>query len=507
MNFRFINFGRSWQWLTLALLLLGRGVQSAPVRVTTWNLQPSAIAGTNGFSTQYQQNLIQEAADTLRKLNPDVILLQQVMDLQSCEELAGALKPETYNVTICSSFRNARNGGLNCGQVAILSKVKPYVIWSDAWQTSAQNPAAPGGVAFAAFRLDGTNVGFFSVQLGDGSAPDFDRDSAAPRQHAREESARQIVQLINSLRNWPTNRLQSLVVAGDFDTTTDDVRFVREKTISRLEQFGFQDAFADLPLEKRVTLPANGTHPDATMDYLFTRDAGVVLNPQTSQAALTEHWPITSDLDLNAAKKPPVTSPAIAAASTIVSIAHVRTNDPASASTPAPRPKATAASAKAADSNWWEWGTMAGAFTLLLLLGGFVLFRVRSKRNQSVSLTTTELVIAPRAVSDPARAHFVAEMSRWLKTRFVRRLVSDRAQLLEAQHAAALKVLAMEERLAKLEHQINERNREYEQRIDALLNELSDAQEENRELIHAKIALLKVEMEKKARQEALRSGR
>src|SRR5260370_75340 len=96
------------------LLLLACEVQAAPVRVTSWNLQPSVIAGTNGWSAQYQKNLIQDAAETLKKLNPDVILLQQVADWESCNELAKALKPETYNVVVCSSVRDARVQFFEC---------------------------------------------------------------------------------------------------------------------------------------------------------------------------------------------------------------------------------------------------------------------------------------------------------------------------------------------------------------------------------------------------------
>jgi hypothetical protein len=54
----------------------------------------------------------------------------------------------------------------------------------------------------------------------------------------------------------------------------------------------------------------------------------------------------------------------------------------------------------------------------------------------------------------------------------------------------------VDQRLAKIEHQIQQINGEYEQRIDDLLRELIAAKEENRELIRAKIALVKVEMEK-----------
>ena len=94
------------------------------------------------------------------------------------------------------------------------------------------------------------------------------------------------------------------------------------------------------------------------------------------------------------------------------------------------------------------------------------------------------------------RAGVIANLSLWFKQKLVQRLVSDRAQLLATQQAAALKVLAVDQRLTRIEQHIQRRTREYEQRIDDLQKELLAATEENRELIGAKIVLLKAEMEK-----------
>jgi hypothetical protein len=99
-------------------------------------------------------------------------------------------------------------------------------------------------------------------------------------------------------------------------------------------------------------------------------------------------------------------------------------------------------------------------------------------------------------VSARLPAGVVASLVRWLQLKVVQRLVSDRAQLLATQQAAALQMAAVDERLAKIERQVRQINLEYEQRIDALLMELATAKEENRELIRAKIELVKSEMNK-----------
>jgi hypothetical protein len=93
------------------------------------------------------------------------------------------------------------------------------------------------------------------------------------------------------------------------------------------------------------------------------------------------------------------------------------------------------------------------------------------------------------------RKGLIPHLSQWLKHKLVRKLIADRAQLLETQQAAAQKVLAVEERLSRIEQQIQRQNDTYQARIEALTRELLTTKEENRELIRARIAQVKSEME------------
>jgi hypothetical protein len=111
----------------------------------------------------------------------------------------------------------------------------------------------------------------------------------------------------------------------------------------------------------------------------------------------------------------------------------------------------------------------------------------------------------PFSEAEALRAGLLAHASRWLKERFVQKLISQRATLLETQQAAAVKALNVDQRLSRLETQIQQRNQVYEQRIVELTKELATAKEENRELIRAKISLLRAEMERE-REKILRSA-
>jgi hypothetical protein len=98
-------------------------------------------------------------------------------------------------------------------------------------------------------------------------------------------------------------------------------------------------------------------------------------------------------------------------------------------------------------------------------------------------------------VGPPERTWLLLQMGRWLKERFVHKLLVDRKALLESQQAATLKVLEVDARLSRLESQMKEQHRAYQQRIEELNRQLLAAKDENRELIRAQIRKVKAEME------------
>ena len=99
-------------------------------------------------------------------------------------------------------------------------------------------------------------------------------------------------------------------------------------------------------------------------------------------------------------------------------------------------------------------------------------------------------------IRDPAlRQGLIKELSGWLKQKFVRKLVTDRSHLIEAQQIATRMANTLDDRLARIEAQIRQQNQTYVSRIEELNKELAAAREENRELIRERIAQVKAEME------------
>ena len=87
------------------------------------------------------------------------------------------------------------------------------------------------------------------------------------------------------------------------------------------------------------------------------------------------------------------------------------------------------------------------------------------------------------------------QFSHWLRRRFVRRLITDRTQLLDSQQAAADEMAELERRLDELHAPLQDRLRTYELRVAELEKSLAQKDSQSRDLIQAKIRLTRQHLE------------
>lgn len=494
--------------------MLAASVCSAQsARVSSWNLRP---AGTNELR-------VTEAAEELKKVEPDVILLQNVPDWKTCDQLVQALKPAKYNVLICSAFRDASHA-LTHNQVAILSKYRGYSSWSEASKTGDQRTS---GFAFAALRIANQPLGFYSVEA-----------SAAA---ALDPLARQLGAHAKSVLGWQANQVDALLAGVTFTGADGDSTPTHKTFVATLGEAGFGEGSAQ-------------TTDVAARDFLFSEPPGFSGPPNVLSNSAFQQACLTYDLQLDPVKlaaakaafvRPVAKAPVVHAESDQPAQAHPATvSAPAPVTTPtvalvpisrAPDTKLIAITAVASvallGAIWFmlrlairrpvpqeqkllEDGG-ASSYTIIVgtksATGGLsadLASSLPSKpkvhiESPKATHTQTE-ILRQRALAaerkaeeaqEALRSGVVANFSFWMKQKFVRKLIADRSQMLETQQAATMKVLRVEERLTKIEAQINLQNLGYQQRIDDLTRDLIAAKEENRELIRAQIRQVKAEME------------
>jgi hypothetical protein len=161
-----------------------------------------------------------------------------------------------------------------------------------------------------------------------------------------------------------------------------------------------------------------------------------------------------------------------------------------------------------ANNRWLIIGlSVAGAMLFALL--GWMAFRKRPET------TLLPAVAAPKILTDSpqgssewqqralaaeekvAQAHDAIRsgVMDQLKEKAVRSLVTQRSEMLNAQQAAAVEMAELERRLNELQTPLQDRLRAYESRIADLEKALAAKGEENRELIRAKIELMRKQLE------------
>jgi endonuclease/exonuclease/phosphatase family metal-dependent hydrolase len=280
----------------LGLLISGYS-DAQTVRCTTWNLEWFPNGSPKEAPPAQQEERIKEAADVLRPIDPDIILLQEVRDYDVCARLGEAIAPGVYHVAICSAFKEPFQRGLGKQQVAILSKYQAQAAWAEPWK-SMNGIDPPRGFAFAWFKIGNENIGVYSVHLKSNLITHGDREAETTKNiQKREVAVTQLIVHVRDMIETTMLAIKGIVIGGDFNTNHDQEMFAAEKTLDSLIGAGYQNGFEELPLSQRVTHPGSHGFPDATFDYLFTRDLKAS-QPIVSQTTASDHWPVTRNLHL-----------------------------------------------------------------------------------------------------------------------------------------------------------------------------------------------------------------
>jgi endonuclease/exonuclease/phosphatase family metal-dependent hydrolase len=268
---------------------------AANVRLTTWNLDWFPNGKPKEAPPAEQERRIQGAADVLRSLDPDIILLQEIRDYDTCVRLAEAIKPHTYQVAICSAFKEPFQPGLGKQQVAILAKETAQAAWAERWK-SMEGVDPPRGFAFAWFKIKGADVGVYSVHLKSNLVMHGDKAAeTAKNVRKREVAAHQILSHLRTVIAKAIPNIRSEVVAGDFNT--NPAEFPADDTLKTLEEAGFLNCMDNASAAQRITHPGGHGYPDTTFDYVLAQHAAIG-PPNIVPSKVSDHYPVTCDVNI-----------------------------------------------------------------------------------------------------------------------------------------------------------------------------------------------------------------
>jgi endonuclease/exonuclease/phosphatase family metal-dependent hydrolase len=271
---------------------LGNSTEPARIRITTWNLEWFPNGSAHDATPEVQAQRIAAAANVLRPIDPDIILLQEVRDYEACARLGEAIAPGMYHVAICSAFKEPFQSGLGKQQVAILSKYQAQAAWAEPWK-SMNGVDPPRGFVFAWFKIGNDEIGVYSVHLKSNLIIHGDKEAETAKNiQKREVAITQLLAHVSDVIGSTMPSIKSVVIGGDFNTNHDQEMFAAERTLDSLADAGYRNGFEGLPLSERVTY--SGTHgfPDATFDFIFAKGL-TAPQPTVAHANASDHWPVT----------------------------------------------------------------------------------------------------------------------------------------------------------------------------------------------------------------------
>jgi endonuclease/exonuclease/phosphatase (EEP) superfamily protein YafD len=239
---------------------------NSPTTITAafWNIQ--WFPGRRPNASRAEENRqIRAVHRDFAQIIADVIGLEEIRDL---EHVALAIQPLSgFKVDVCSNFP-AREGQQEAQQIAIASRLRPISAWAEAWKPGGVI-VPPRGFAFASYQVSPTQVLLvYALHL------KSNRGEIHEDMRIREESMSQLISHMRAMKDaYGKMGALTWIVGGDFNTTPDEPRFAKEKTVPALLADGFSWAWQGIPASSRITMPADLRYPAAAFDQIFYRGA------------------------------------------------------------------------------------------------------------------------------------------------------------------------------------------------------------------------------------------
>jgi len=254
----------------VAFLLSGNGLHAEPLKAVTWNLEWFPGGRPNAYEGE-KVNQMKGVKAELEKLNPDILLAQELTDETAFAKLVATL-PD-LKVDVFSHFLEADGKTPGPQQCGIASNLKADSAWFESFKPTESLPNLRRGFAFAALEHpDGGLIMLYSVHLKSNrgsDTPDGEKDVA----NTRAESVKQLIAHKKAMEEkFAGKEIRGWLIAGDFNTNHDG-QFPKCTAVKDLMAAGFHNTWDATPKEQRLTWrndPRDTRFKPTTFDYMMT---------------------------------------------------------------------------------------------------------------------------------------------------------------------------------------------------------------------------------------------
>lgn len=234
-----------------------------PVRVAFWNVQWFPGKHPTRSSETARTAQIRAAAAEVRAAAPAIFLAAEIRDEAALRRLA----PGRAFYTCTAIPRPPDENPELPNQGLALAAVRPPLRhWVLDFSGLPQTPDRPvRGILGATFALPGGPLTAYAVHL------KSNRGAHASNRLRRQRAIRELQADWKRLRLDPHR--DSILVAGDFNTSPNDPQFDGEQTLRLLTGAGFLNAASGIPRRAAFTVAGGNGFPPNDFDHLFASPA------------------------------------------------------------------------------------------------------------------------------------------------------------------------------------------------------------------------------------------
>jgi endonuclease/exonuclease/phosphatase family metal-dependent hydrolase len=272
------------------LLTLNTAAESeGGISVVSWNIEwyPGKKNFARGEEMREHAKIVQAE---LEKLNPDILLAQEMRDWDSFARLTDVV-PD-LRPAVVSAFTSRRTGEYWRQQLGIASKLPVMAAWSERWQMQDEIQP-PRGFAAALIRLPGPGMRHLLVySLHLKSNLSSNEEEAELNYRERDESIRQVLAHIDEMQqNAFKGTIVGVIVGGDFNTNQDGQ--FGDKVMEMMAEAGFHQTWGRTAKADRATWRGSDRFEPTTFDHIFTLGLGKLQAEMvTVPDETSDHWPV-----------------------------------------------------------------------------------------------------------------------------------------------------------------------------------------------------------------------
>jgi len=266
------------------------------VRAVFWNIAWFPGGEPEASAPQAVDQIV-KVVPAMAALAPDILGVCEVLNEQAID--ISLYKTPGVTTQVCSAFLDEKTGLPTRQQIGIASRLPAMSAWWEEWKPSKANPKR--GFTFAAFQpVPGHTLLVYTVHL------KSNRGDEKENFAMREESSRQLLDHVAAMEKaYAVTGKVSVIIGGDFNTSLDDPKFTKEKSLIDLQKAGFVWCWEGIPFKDRVTLPSEPSKnpnyppfPDTCFDHVFAKNVKLrSARVEVVEGKPSDHRPVVVELD------------------------------------------------------------------------------------------------------------------------------------------------------------------------------------------------------------------